>query len=81
MFRAIQNAKYPQFPGDSPLDRTEVGLQSPARPPDYPAAQQFFSSLHSLKNQHPKTIAGYETDWATVLWYKLKDTNNMATCN
>ena len=55
---AIQNAKWPTFSGACSLDPIWEGLQCS---PDFPAAQQFFSSLPLSKNWLPPKIAGYST--------------------
>ena len=59
---SMQNSQ--KFPGFfSSLDPTGEGLQ---HPPDYPASQRFFSSLHLPKNWHPPKIAGYGTGFHSL---------------
>ena len=55
-FRMQNSQKFPGFHPWTPLGRAY------STAPDSLAEQQFFSSLHSLKNQQPQKIAGYGTD-------------------
>ena len=66
-FLSYSECKIAKFSAASPLDSTGRAYSAP--PPDSPAAQRFFSSLHSLKNRHPPKIAGY----GTAACYVLKD--------
>ena len=50
------------------LKPTGEGLQpQPRSPPDSPAARQFFSSLHLLKNQHPQKLLDTALIYETIL--------------
>ena len=55
LFRTQNSQKVPGFCPWTPLGRAY------STTPDSPAAQQFFSLLHSSKNWHPQKIAGYDT--------------------
>ena len=57
LFRTQNSQKFPRFCPWTPLGRAY------STAPDSPVAQRFFSLLCSLKNQHPKKIAGYGTVW------------------
>ena len=63
LFRMQNSQKFPVFCPWNPLRRA----QSTA--PDSPAAQQFFSLLCLLINQHPQKIAGYSTAVRTLANY------------
>ena len=55
LFRTQNSQKFPGFYPCTPLGRAYSSA------PDSPAAQWFFSSLHSSKNWYPPKIAGYST--------------------
>ena len=65
-FLSYSECEIAKFSAASPLDSTGRAYSAP---PDSPAAQRFFSSLHSLKNRHPQKIAWY----GTAACYVLKD--------
>ena len=60
LFRMQNSQKFPGFHPWTPLGRAYSAAPPPF--PDFLAAQRFFSSLRSSKNQHPPKIAGYATD-------------------
>ena len=58
VLRYLERKIAKKFPGFCPW--TPLGRAYSAAP-DSPAAQRFFSSLHSSKKWHPQKIAGYST--------------------
>ena len=67
LFRMQNSQTFPGFCPWTPLGRAYSIV------PDSPAVQQFFSSLHLSKNQHPQKIAGYSID--IFLFLRLNLTN------